>query len=394
MKLKISLFCVLILCGCQFGNQQKMKFDNLLVIDISKNHPKKKVILQNIADIEYIPLETTDDVLLSGVCQLAYLSDNYIVVWEPRQGDVFIFDRKGKIVSQFNYRGQGNMEYLIMRNVIFDEKNKEIYVFDNPQTHRILVYSLKGEYKRTLNYSKNYLIINAYNFDDDVFLVYDESNFFDSSYNKKPYFFMSKKDGSIVSFLDIFLPIRYFNRTAIEIETNGQKYYTPITIDAPNNRYYGQNLLIADFSSDTIYLLSKNKELSPLIIRKPSVHSSEPRTVWTHQLTTDKFVFLNKITLDFEAAKNSRSIVSTQLMYEFETGETSEVSFINDDYPSYTWWSPFIYEEISINMTATLIQTPILKTAFEKKQLKGDLEKLVPMLNEEDNPVLMIVNFK
>ena len=205
---------------------------------------------------------------------------------------------------------------------------------------------------------------------------------------------MSKKDGSIVSNLNISLPVRYHNRTMTEFELNGQTVYTPLTINAPNNRYYGQNFLIADISSDTIYLLTKNKELKPLIIRKPSVHSSEPRTVLTHQFSTEKFVFLNKITLDFKAAE-SRSIVIKDLLYEFETGETSEVSFVNSDYSSRTWWDqPFKYVEIFQNMTASLIQAPRLKRALEKKQLKGELEKLAATIDEDDNSVLMIVTFK
>ena len=394
MKLKTFLFLLtVVLFGCQYGNQKTMKSGDLHVIDISKNHPRKEIILQNVADIEYIPLETTDDVLLSGVCQLAYLSDKYAVVWEPRLGDIFIFDRNGKIVTHFNYRGQGGQEYILTRNVIFDEKNEEIFVFDNPLTRRILVYTLTGKYKRTLNYSEDYTRIDAYNFDDDAFLIYDEFNLL-PMYNEKPYMFMSKKDGSIVSTLDIFLPVRYSNRTVIEDEVNGQKALASLYINTPNNRHYGQNLLIADISSDTIYWLTKNKELTPLIIRKPSVHSSEPRTVLTYQLATDKFVFLYKITLDFIAAENNRKSAMVELMYEFETGETSRVSFINADYPSDTWWAPFIYPEISQNMTASLIQTSRLKTAFEKKQLKGELEKLTATLNEDDNPVLMIVKFK
>ena len=393
MKLKTFLFLLtLILFGCQSGNQ-KPQTGNLPIIDISKGYPKKEVILQNVADIEYIPLETTDDVLLSGVCQLAYLSDKYVVVWEPRNGDVFIFDRNGKIVAHFNHRGPGNQEYVLTRNVIFDEKNEEIFVFDNPQIRRILVYTLTGEYKRTLKYSEDYFNIISYNYDDDAFLVYDESNWYQPTYNKMPYMFMSKKDGSIVSTLDISLPIRYFNRTTIEFEMNGQPVFTSLSIDTPNNIYSGHNLLIVDISSDTIYRLTKNKELTPLIIRQPSVHSFEPRTVLTHQLSTDKFVFLRKTTLDFKAAEKG-SIASIDLMYEFATRETSQVSFVNDDYPSRTWWIPFIYPEISQNMAATLIQTPWLKTAIEKKQLKGELGKLEVTLNEDDNPVLMIVKFK
>ena len=395
MRLKTFLFLLTVsLFGCQYGNQKTMKQCDLPVIDITKNHPKKEVILQNVADIAYIPLETTDDVLLSSVCQLAYLSDKYVVIYEPKLGDVFIFDRNGKIVTHFNYRGQGGQDYTLTRNVIFDEKNGEIFVFDNPLTRKILVYTLTGEYKRTLKYSEDYVRIDAYNFDDDAFLVYDEFNLKPTS-NNKPYMFMSKKDGRIISTLNIFLPVRYSNRTIIEEEVNGQTQTMSLYISAPNNRYDGQNLLIADISSDTIYRLAKNKELTPLIIRKPSVHSSEPRIVLTHQFATDKFVFLCKITLDFEAAENNQNVTIIDLMYEFATGETSRVSFVNDDYPSSTWWEPFIYAETAQNVTASLIyNTPRLQIAYENKQLKGALEKLVATLHEEDNPILMIVKFK
>jgi hypothetical protein len=40
------------------------------------------------------------------------------------------------------------------------------------------------------------------------------------------------------------------------------------------------------------------------------------------------------------------------------------------------------------------MQVPMLKTAAEERQLKGDLEKLVATLDEEDNPIIMIVTFK
>ena len=396
-KIRSLLFLPILILfyGCQFGGSKTTKTDDLYVVDISKKHPKKDIILQSIADIEYIPLETTDDVLLSGVCQLAYLSDKYVIVWEPRLYDIFIFDRNGKIITHFNRKGAGNEEYLMIKNIIFDEKNEEIFVFDNPNMYRILVYSIAGEYKRTIKYSDDYLRLNAYNFDDDAFLVYDESDMFKDLRKEKPYMLMSKNDGSIVSTLDISMSVRYSNRITEQVEVNGQTYYTPLTIFTPNNRYCGNNLLIADLSSDTIYFFTKNKELKPLIVRKPSVHSFEPRIVLTHQFSTDKFIFLYKIPLDFEAEKNNRSITITELMYEFTTGETSEVSFVNDDYPSRTWWiEPFMYADQPQNMYAMLIQMSWLKKASEEKQLKGELGDFVKALDVEDNPILMIVKFK
>ena len=55
------LLLFILLTGCQSGNQ-KPQTGNLPVIDLSKNYPKKEIRLQDIADIEYVPLETKDDV--------------------------------------------------------------------------------------------------------------------------------------------------------------------------------------------------------------------------------------------------------------------------------------------------------------------------------------------
>ena len=398
MKLQLLLFFLTLLFfyGCHFGGSKTTKTGDLHVIDISKKHPGKDILLRSIADIEYIPLETKDDILLTGVCQLAYLSDKYVVVWEPRLYDIFIFDRNGRIMTNFNRKGGGGEEYTMMKNLIFDEKNEEIFVFDHPQLSRMLVYSITGEYKRTVKYSEDYFRLFAYTFDEEPFLVYDESAIFQKSHKEaNPYMLMSKKDGSIVSTLDISLPVRYWNKIATQIESDGQTYFTPLTISTPNNRYYGNNLLLADISSDTIYLLTKDKGLKPFIVRTPSVHLSESRTVLTHQFATDKFVFLYKIPLDFEAEKNNRSITITKLMYEFAAGETYEVSFVNDDYPSRSWWEePFMYADLPHNTSAMLIQMSRLKRAYEEKQLRGDLGGLVKTLDAEDNPILMIVNFK
>ncbi|MDR2775039.1 MAG: 6-bladed beta-propeller, partial [Tannerella sp.] len=69
MKKQFLLFSLTLILfpGCRFGGSETTKTGNLHVIDISKTHPKKDVLLQSIADLEYIPLETTDDILLSGV---------------------------------------------------------------------------------------------------------------------------------------------------------------------------------------------------------------------------------------------------------------------------------------------------------------------------------------
>lgn len=383
-----------ILFGCQSGNQ-KSEPGSLRVIDISKNYSKKVIHLQNAADIEYIPLETTDDVLLGQMCILSYVSDKYMVIWEIGRCDIFVFDRNGKIITHFNHKGNGDKEYLGITNVIFDEKNNEIFVLSMP-THSILVYSISGEYKRILRYITDLNIASAYNFDDETLLVYNDYRPYYESTCERPYMFMSKKDGSIVSALDIRMPIRYSNRIVQEIDLGGdQKGFTPLVLSTPNNRYFGQDFVIADISSDTIYILKPNKELSPLLVRTPSVHISEPRSVWTSLLTTDEFIVLHMVTLDFTAAEKGRPIPSVTLMYDFKTEEICEVSFVDIDYNMRKWQSLGVFSpDISKNMYAELISVPKLKDAYEKNLLKGKLGELIERLDENDNPIVRIVNFK
>ena len=128
--------------------------------------------------------------------------------------DIFVFDRKVKIISHFNHKGDGPREYIQIwayLGIVVDEKNEEIIVLDK-QKFRFLVYSINGEYKRSLKYSdKIYPFVFYLN--NETMLVYnDDIPFQPENYSEKPYMLMSKKDGRIVfSELDIRLPVRYTN---------------------------------------------------------------------------------------------------------------------------------------------------------------------------------------
>ena len=45
-------------------------------------------------------------------------------------------------------------------------------------------------------------------------------------------------------------------------------------------------------------------------------------------------------------------------------------------------------------MNANLIQPSSIINAYKKKQLKGNVEKFIKTLNEDDNPVVRIIKFK
>jgi hypothetical protein len=366
------------------------KTDDLPVIDFSKSYPKKEVRLQDIADIEYVPLETTDDLLLSGDARLSCISDKYIIVYEPMLGDIYVFNRNGKIHSRFNRRGGSGQEYSwIKPGVIFDEKAEEIYVC----SQSIQVYSLNGEYKRTLKINTIEQEMKIFNFDEEALLIYEESIV--DPYMKKndskvrPYSLVSKEDGSLISILDIHLPERYSLREFIGLEKN---MYTSRVLYYPNNMHYGQDFMIADISSDTLYLLNRSRKITPLLTRTPSVHASEPRKIWSTHLTTDKFVIIGILPLLF----NSTGGKILTLTYEFESGEISNVSFLHTDSQRGKWSPGTPSFSTDRNTISDLIQPQLIIDRYRRKQLKkgGNLEKFATTLSEDDNPVVEIVKFK
>jgi len=368
----------------------------LPVIDFSKTYSYKVINLRDIADLEYISLETTDDVLLSDGSVISYVSDNYVFIHDNKSGELFIFNRAGKIVSHFNRKGQGPGEYPsgLRLRTIFDEKNKEIFVCSFSKS--IHVYSFSGEYKRTLNINALEFHSKVFNFDDETLLLYDE-HIIDldkqRNLNTNPYSLISKKDGSQISVLDIYLP----KRNSIHLrQTNAAGQRSSTSYYFTSSMYYGKDFIIADLSSDTLYLLTQNRTLTPLLTRKPSTHaSSGPTNIWTTSLTTEKFMLITNFAIDL--SKPGGGGKSPVLLYEFNTGNITEVSFIDDLYIESRKgrWKPGDGPATNKkNITADLIWPSNIINAYKAKRLKGNMEKFAKTLNEDDNPVVRIIKFK
>ena len=105
--------------GC--GTSSTQEKEDLIVVDVSKDYPKKELILQDLFDVEYIPLETTDEFVTLGWLQ-AIGKDVMIIrnMWAV-DGDIFIYDRKGKAIRHINRKGQGNEEYAATNGIYLDD---------------------------------------------------------------------------------------------------------------------------------------------------------------------------------------------------------------------------------------------------------------------------------
>ena len=101
--------------------------DTFITIDVSKKYPLKELILQDIMDMEYIALESTDEFLCQGIVQ-AIGKEIILVKNVINDGDIFIFDRNGKGLRKFNRKGQGSEEYIFNLSAFVDDNSGEIYI--------------------------------------------------------------------------------------------------------------------------------------------------------------------------------------------------------------------------------------------------------------------------
>ena len=94
----------LLMVGCV---ENKQSTNDLITVDVTTKYPYKELILQDFMDVEYIPLETTNEFLCQG--NIWAVSKNVIIATNFNfSGDIFLFDRQGKALKKINRKGQGN----------------------------------------------------------------------------------------------------------------------------------------------------------------------------------------------------------------------------------------------------------------------------------------------
>ncbi len=359
------------------------------VVDVTKTYPKKEIKLQDIADVEYIPLETRDDVLLDTYYHICTISPDSLLVGNYEEGSVFLFNGQGKVLQKFNHKGQSGREYNEIWGLYYDEVAHEIFVLDTS----IQVYDDTGNYKRTIPIAKKYSFsspeIVSYN--NDAFLCYNNENVYNNakkdSINKpvKPYILISKKDGKELSQLPIVCRKRV-TPSIVKRYPNGNismstRYMQSITIDRPN-------FILSDISKDTIFSYSKDKKLVPMVVRTPEVlKMGNPVSFLQIEKQTKEYLF-GQIT-----KKNTEKrphFSSKRILIDKKDNAVYEYELVNTDAPTSTFGENSVFN----NQGAVFLSIDTLKEWLEEGKLKDKLKEIVENLNEDDNPVWVKIQFK
>jgi hypothetical protein len=339
-------------------------------------------------DVEYIALETTDEFICQGIV-LDVGKEIILVRNQGNDGNIFVYDRAGKGLRIINRKGQGGEEYanLIFCEVILDEENSEIFVNGYVRANNILVYDLDGNFKRSIPKGEgaNYRSLRV--FDRDHLIGRERTAGIDeNSVESQPFVIISKKDGRIVKDIRIGFE-KGVNATVTQ--KDGMFFFSMYD-NSLSIIPFRDSWLFAELSCDTIFRFLPDYSLAPFMTRTPSVHSMNPEIFLFPIVLTDRYYFLETMRKEIEERPGG-IFPRTELMYDKQEKATYKYTIYNDDYVTKKTFNFRANDSNSEIAFWRKIEANELIEANAKGELKGKLKELTAELDDDPNPVIMLV---
>ncbi|MDR0602925.1 MAG: 6-bladed beta-propeller [Bacteroidales bacterium] len=390
----IIVIILLLAVMAESKGQRQAGSGDIITVDVTKSYlSKKELILQDFTDVEYVALETNDDFVNQGI--VMDVGKKIILVRNLiNDGDIFVYDRTGKALRKINHKGhQTSKEYTNILGITLDEDNNEMFVNDY-STRRILVYDLYGKFKRSFKHKENdgnqyfTCYTSIFNYDRDNLICYDENN--DVS---RTFVIISKKNGSITK----------------EIKIPFIKKHIPLTLRSKNGTQYtsvSPNLLktiipfkgnwtLVELSSDTVYtFLPDDYNLRPFLVRTPSIQSIDPKVFLLLSFFSDRYYFME--TMKYVYDWNTRTgLPRTSFMYDKQEKAFLGYTVYNGDYTTKKEVLMNAFRPVNHGIESLQrLEAYQLVESYKKGELKGKLKETAATLDEDDNPVIMLIRHK
>jgi hypothetical protein len=392
MKKTIFLFALLALAASSCGKGPR---GSVPVLDVTKSYPAKELAWQDIATVEYLPLETKDGFMLGEYLPIRYMDDEMIVI--DNESDIMFFDRRtGRALHSFNRSGRGPGEYTDIGSIAVDPEAGELFLTTHSDGLRIIVYDLRGKHLRTLD-------MGGDEWFSDKFHVYDADHLFwydNEIEHPAPYMLLSRTD-TLSTPLSVEFPTRDNMRidfantfTDAEGETHSSTGY--FTMHGTSVLKTREGYIFAEPGVDTIYSWNRRSGgLTPILARTPSFRSMEYPIAVYIPAQTDYYLLLNTSERRLKSENDmSAGVRSSNILLDRATGEFYEYSLVNGDYVD--------RREIDIRSSISFpagqyvdfIQAVTLVGLHEQGKLQGPLAELAATLKEDDNPVLVIATLR
>lgn len=388
MKLKSCLMLALSMAWAVAGCRQAGAPEALPVIDMGKEYPEKELVAQDLFDVEYVPLETSDEFVTQGA--VLDVSEHFVALknW-GNDGNIYLFDRlSGRGMRCINHRGQGATEYVYLSGVALDEAGGELFVLD-ASANKIVVYDWEGHFRRSLSLDEGFACRTVMNYDKEHLIVYDASaQQREGQPPSKPYYhaIISKQDGRVKRGLPI-----HFEKAVGPYVREGDVTvvaFPPAAI-VPNRGDW----LLVEISSDTVYnYVPSEDRMVPFLVALPSV---DPERLFGMGTVTDRYCFMQGMRKEYDLA-TGRGFGCDDWVYD-RLGKAVYIPVVkNADFKDGRQVDVAGSAVNRLGVAAMqVLSADGLVAAYEDGKLNdGPLKDIASRLNAEDNPVLMWMKYK
>jgi hypothetical protein len=249
-----KIITALFVCFTVHCNQTMIEeTGGIAVIDVVNNLGKYQAIPASefVTELEYIPLETTDTCLISGVRQIIVTTTYIFVTGNIGFNSVcYAFNRDGRLIGQIGRVGQGPGEYINIAGLSIDEKSKTIYL-ETPYT--LLEYSWDGVFRQSINKPQNMNkapVKEVFFVSDSLFIGHVPNNRGNEMYK----FSLFDQTGQAVQSFDNH---EKFERTG--------NFYT-ISDYSMRPFRVSERIYVKENAKDTLYFLNEQNELIPQFV--------------------------------------------------------------------------------------------------------------------------------
>lgn len=377
-----------IISGLVFSCSQDIGGSELIEINTQKEYPVSDLKLSDVAEVKYIPLQLGKDsvyVVYPGtVCVMGetfFLKNANIGGGPPSQ--LIRYDMNGQVIGMIDRLGNGPEEYIKIEDYAVDSLAGEVFIWDM-QLNTILVYDLSGQFKRSGKGGAKYYVFGEIN--ADYLMGYTPNN----RWNKPPD--MRVRDGNIPA-------LSFIEKKSLEVIPTNFDYLKP--------RDMGSMMVINHFSfvpdgvyitcerSDTVYLVDRQRVITPRMVDVTPY--SEKQAQAFPVIETDRYIFLSK---EQEVRRGEPSL-SKWKSFVYDK-QKQQLFCLNVDMGRYKDISlALANDQIALtqfnitrnsNYAMAVLSPQIL--AGNPALLPPELQQIADSLNEEDNPVLMLIKFK
>ena len=274
--------------------------------------------------------------------------------------------------------------------IVLDEENNEIFVHER----KMLVYDLNGTFKRSFKYRYDYMFNRFHNYDRDHLFAFDFSVEFEDLKKRSAYHvIISKQDGSVIS--EVQIPFKDKKSTVIQYRTEDRiiTHNPDDDVSLSSIFPYQGNWILSLPSADTVYMYLPDNSMLPFIARTPSIQSMDPLIFLFPKVFTEQYYFMRimkKGTLNDEVM-----FPTTSLVYDRQERKFYECTVKNDDFTT----KKLVYQSQYPCYDDKIVfwqryEAHDLVEAYNNGELKGRLNEIATVLDEEDNPVIMLVKHK